>query len=166
MASEEESDDSGNNDAGSRYDTMTFLSHLPDVQSLQGPIGGGSTSRASRVASAPVEREEERPEERAHEGPSERRSAKPKAPLTTSVALRTCAQSPCTSSGGGAVASMPEVEAPSSGVRTRGQTTAGASSAQARGCSRPTRGLTEGLSPRASGGSGKPGTKPLIPMSG
>jgi hypothetical protein len=44
MASEEESDDSDDNDAGSRYDTTTFLSHLPDVRSLQGPIGGGSTS--------------------------------------------------------------------------------------------------------------------------
>jgi hypothetical protein len=59
MASEEESDDSGNNDAGSLYDTATFLSHLPDVWSLQGPVGGGSTSRASRAALAPVEREEE-----------------------------------------------------------------------------------------------------------
>jgi hypothetical protein len=33
-ASEEESDDSGDNDAGSWYDTVTFLSHLPDVRSL------------------------------------------------------------------------------------------------------------------------------------
>jgi hypothetical protein len=44
MASEEEDDDSHNNNARSWYDTMTFLEHLPDVRSLQGPIGGGSTS--------------------------------------------------------------------------------------------------------------------------
>jgi hypothetical protein len=43
-ASEEEEDDSDDNDAGSRYDTATFLAHLPDVWSLQGPVGGGSTS--------------------------------------------------------------------------------------------------------------------------
>jgi hypothetical protein len=58
-ASEKESDDSGNSDARSQYDTVTFLSHLPNVRSLQGPVGGGSTSRASRAASAPIEREEE-----------------------------------------------------------------------------------------------------------
>jgi hypothetical protein len=58
-ASKEESDNSGNNDAGSRYDTATFLSHLPDVRSLQGPVGGGSTFQALRAASAPVKREEE-----------------------------------------------------------------------------------------------------------
>jgi hypothetical protein len=40
----EEEDDSDDNDAGSRYDTATFLAHLPDVWSLQGPVGGGSTS--------------------------------------------------------------------------------------------------------------------------
>jgi hypothetical protein len=43
-ASEEEEDDSDDNDAGSRYDTMTFLTHLPNVWSLQGLIGGVSTS--------------------------------------------------------------------------------------------------------------------------
>jgi hypothetical protein len=44
MASEEEEDDSNDNDAGSRYDTATFLVHLPNVRSLQGPAGRGSTS--------------------------------------------------------------------------------------------------------------------------
>jgi hypothetical protein len=44
MASEEEDEDSDDNDAESRYDTATFLAHLPDVRSLQGPIGGGSTT--------------------------------------------------------------------------------------------------------------------------
>jgi hypothetical protein len=42
--SEEEDNDSDDNDTGSLYDTVTFLAHLPDVRSLQGPIGGGSTS--------------------------------------------------------------------------------------------------------------------------
>jgi hypothetical protein len=50
MASEEEDDeDSDDNGAESRYDTTSFLMHLPDVRSLQ----------ASRAASVPVEGEEE-----------------------------------------------------------------------------------------------------------
>jgi hypothetical protein len=57
--SEKESEDSDDDDAGSRYDTVTFLAHLLDVWSLQGPVGEGSTSRASRVASAPVEGKKE-----------------------------------------------------------------------------------------------------------
>jgi hypothetical protein len=77
MASEEEDDDNDDNDARSWYDIMTFLVHLPDVQSLQGPVGRGSTSQASRVALAPIEGEEERPKGRAHERPSERRSVEP-----------------------------------------------------------------------------------------
>jgi hypothetical protein len=120
MASEEEDEDSDEDDAGSRYDTVTFLAHLPDVRSLQGPIGRGSTSQASRVALALVEGEEERAEGRAHEGPSERRSTEPGVPPTTSVAPRTRAWSPRTSSVGGPVTSTPEARAPSSGMRTRG----------------------------------------------
>jgi hypothetical protein len=41
---EDDDDDSDDDDAESQYDTMTFLVHLPDVWSLQGPIGGGLTS--------------------------------------------------------------------------------------------------------------------------
>jgi hypothetical protein len=41
-ASEEaEDEDSDDNGAESWYDTMTFLTHLPDVRSLQGPVSGG-----------------------------------------------------------------------------------------------------------------------------
>jgi hypothetical protein len=36
-----EDEDSGDDDAGSRYDTVTFLAHLPDVWPLLEPIGGG-----------------------------------------------------------------------------------------------------------------------------
>jgi hypothetical protein len=39
-----EDDDSGDDDARSWYDTVTFLAHLPDVRPLLEPIGGGSTS--------------------------------------------------------------------------------------------------------------------------
>jgi hypothetical protein len=172
MASEEEDDDSDDNDAGSWYDIVTFLVHLPNVRSLQGPIGRGSTSQASRVASAPVEGEEERPKGRAHERPSKRRFVEPRAPLMTSAVPQTRAQSPRTSSVGGAVTSTPMAEAPSSGVRTRGQTvltarrTPGTPSAQAQRSSGPARGSTEGPSQGALGSSGKLGTKPLIPMSG
>jgi hypothetical protein len=120
MASEKESDDSDNNDAGSRNDTVTFLVHLPDLRSLQGPVSEGSTSQASRAASAPVEGKEERPEGRAREGPSIRRSAEPGVPPTTSVAPWTRARSSRTLSIGGAAASMLEAGASSSGVRTQG----------------------------------------------
>jgi hypothetical protein len=34
MASEEEGDDGDDDDARSRYDTVTTLAHLPDVRSL------------------------------------------------------------------------------------------------------------------------------------
>jgi hypothetical protein len=34
MALEEDDDDSEDDDTGSRYDTTTFLAHLPDVRSL------------------------------------------------------------------------------------------------------------------------------------
>jgi hypothetical protein len=171
-ASEEEDGDSEEDDAGSRYDTVTFLAHLPDVRSLQGLVSGGSTSQASRAASTPVEGEEERAEGRAHEGSLERRSIKPGVALTTSTAPWTRAWSPRTLSVGGAATSMPKVRAPSSGMRTRGQTdpmaqrTPGALSVQALRSSGPIRGSTEGPSQGASGGSVRLGTKPLIPMSG
>jgi hypothetical protein len=49
MTSEEDEDeDSDDNGAESRYDTATFLAHLPDARSLQGPVSGGSTSQVSR----------------------------------------------------------------------------------------------------------------------
>jgi hypothetical protein len=47
MASGEEDDDDDDDDdddAESQYDTVTTLAHLPDVQFLQEPISGGSTS--------------------------------------------------------------------------------------------------------------------------
>jgi hypothetical protein len=40
-----EDEDSGDDDAGSRYDTATFLVHLPDVWPLLEPIGGGRPPR-------------------------------------------------------------------------------------------------------------------------
>jgi hypothetical protein len=39
-----EDEDSGDDDAGSWYDTVTFLAHLPNVRPLLEPIGGGSTT--------------------------------------------------------------------------------------------------------------------------
>jgi hypothetical protein len=44
-ASEEEDEDSDEDDAGLQYDTATSLAHLPDVRSLQGPVGGGRLPR-------------------------------------------------------------------------------------------------------------------------
>jgi hypothetical protein len=53
-----EDEDSGDDDTGSRYDTVTYPAHVPDMRPLLEPIGG-LTSRASREASGPVEGERE-----------------------------------------------------------------------------------------------------------
>jgi hypothetical protein len=84
LGEDEDSDD----DARSRYDTATFLAHLPDVRPMLEPIGGGSTSQASREVSAPVEGEGKLAEGRAREGPSERGSASLGVPQGRSVAPR------------------------------------------------------------------------------
>jgi hypothetical protein len=114
---EEEGDDNDDDDTESRYDTATTLAHLLGMRSLQEPINRGSTSQASRAASALVE-EEERVEGRAHERPSERRSTEPMVPPSMSVALHSRAQSPRTSLVGRPMTLTPETRAPSSGVRT------------------------------------------------
>jgi hypothetical protein len=59
-----EDKDSGDDDAGSWYDTATSLVNLPDVRPLLEPIGG-STSQASREVSVPIEGEGEPGERRA-----------------------------------------------------------------------------------------------------
>jgi hypothetical protein len=38
-----EDEDSGDDDAGSRYDTVTFLAHLPDMRPLLEPVGGSTS---------------------------------------------------------------------------------------------------------------------------
>jgi hypothetical protein len=38
-----EDEDSDDDDAGSRYDTVTFLAHLPDVRPLLEPVGGSTS---------------------------------------------------------------------------------------------------------------------------
>jgi hypothetical protein len=38
-----EDEDSGDDDAGSWYDTATFLAHLPDVRPLLEPVGGSTS---------------------------------------------------------------------------------------------------------------------------
>jgi hypothetical protein len=172
MTSGEEDDDDDDDDAELRYDTATTLAYLPDVRFLQEPVGGGSTSQASRVASAPIEGEEEWTEGRAHEGPSGRRSAEPVVLPSSSVALHPRARSPWTSLAGKSTPPPPETRAPSSGVRTRGQMasaakrTPEASSTKALRSPGLTKGPTEGSSQKPSSGLGKPGAKPLIPMSG
>jgi hypothetical protein len=171
-ASEEDEDEgSDDNGAESRYDTMTFLAHLPDVQSLQGPVGGGSTSQVLRVASSPIEGEKEPAGGRAREGPSEKVSTAPGGLPTTSMAPRPHVRSPQTSLAGGPTTLMPETRASSSGVRTHGQMASSAQrtlealSAQAPRSSGPSGGLMEGLSQKPSSGSGTLGTRPLIPLS-
>jgi hypothetical protein len=71
-----EDEDSGDDDAGSWYDTVTFLVHLPDVRPLLEPVGG-STSQASRGVTGPIEEEGEPIEGRARAGPSERGATSP-----------------------------------------------------------------------------------------
>jgi hypothetical protein len=38
-----EDEDNGDDDAGSWYDTTTFLAYLPDVRPLLEPIGGSTS---------------------------------------------------------------------------------------------------------------------------
>jgi hypothetical protein len=47
MASEEKGDDDDDNDDDARscYDTVTTLAHLPNVRSLQEPVGRGRPPR-------------------------------------------------------------------------------------------------------------------------
>jgi hypothetical protein len=80
-----EDEDSGNDDTGSRYDTASFLAHLPDVRPLLEPIGG-STSQVSREVSALVEGEGEPEDGRARAGPSARGATSSGAPQGGSVA--------------------------------------------------------------------------------
>jgi hypothetical protein len=82
-----EDEDSVDDDVASRYDTATFLAHLPDVRPLLEAVGG-LTSQASREVSVPVEGEGEPVEERARAGPSERGSTSPGVPQGRSVAPR------------------------------------------------------------------------------
>jgi hypothetical protein len=119
-ASEEDVEDSDDDDAGSQYDTATFLAHLPDVRPLLEPISRGLTSQASRAVLAPVEGEEELVEGRAQEGPSKRGSATSGVPQGMSVASRLRVRSPQTSLSGGTATSTSKARVPSSGVRTQG----------------------------------------------
>jgi hypothetical protein len=43
-----EDEDSSDDDAGSRYDTATFLVHLPDVRPLLEPVGGSTSRRRGK----------------------------------------------------------------------------------------------------------------------
>jgi hypothetical protein len=79
-----EDEDSGDDDTGSRYDTATYLAHLLDVRPLLEPIGG-STSRASREASGPVEEEGEPGERETRVGPSARGATSSEVPQEGSV---------------------------------------------------------------------------------
>jgi hypothetical protein len=82
-----EDEDSSDDNAGSWYDTVTFLVHLPDVRPLLEPVGR-STSQVSREVSAPIEGEGEPAEGRARAGPSERGATSPGVPQGRSVAPR------------------------------------------------------------------------------
>jgi hypothetical protein len=99
-------------------------------------------------------------------------STSPGVPQGRSVALRPRVRSPRTLPTGGATTSASEVRAPSMGVRTRGQIassaqrSSGAPSARAPRSTRPTGRSTEEPSQKPSGGSGKPKSRPLIPLSG
>jgi hypothetical protein len=67
---EDDGDDDGDDDAELWYDTTTSLAHLPDMRFMQEPAVRGSTSQTSRVASTPIEGEEEQTVRRAPQGPS------------------------------------------------------------------------------------------------
>jgi hypothetical protein len=150
---------------------VTTLAHLSDVRFLQEPIGGGSTSQASRAASAPVEGEEERIERRAPKGSSGSGSTELVVPPSSSVALHPRARSPRTSLASKSATPPPETRTSSSGMRTRGQTASAAkrtlesSSVKAMRSPGSTKGSMEGSMQKPSSDPGKPRAKPLIPMS-
>jgi hypothetical protein len=166
-----EDEDSGNDDTGSRYDTATFLAHLPDERPLLEPVRR-STSQALRKVSAPVEGEGEPAEGRARAGPLERGATSPGVLQGRSVAPLLGARSPRTQPAGGATALASEARALSTGVRTRGQIASSAQrssdapSARAPRSTRLTGGSTEGSSQVPSSGSGLTGSRPLLPISG
>jgi hypothetical protein len=112
-----EDEDSGDDDAGSLYDTATYLAHLPDVWPLLEPIGG-LTSWALREASGPIEGKEEPGERGAGAGPSARGAAPSRALQEGSVAPLPRARSPRAQPAMGAAVSASEARAPSTGVRT------------------------------------------------
>jgi hypothetical protein len=112
-----EDDDSDDDNAWSLYDTVTSLVDLPDVRPFLEPIGG-STSQASRVASASVEGEGEPGGKETGAGPLARGATSSGAPQEGSVAPSPRVRAPQAQTAVGAVASVSEVGAPSRGVRT------------------------------------------------
>jgi hypothetical protein len=112
-----EDEDSGDDDAESRYDIVTFLAHLPNVRPLLEPVGG-STSQASRDVLVPIEEEGELGEGRAGAGPSVRGATSFGALQEGSVAPLPRAQSPRTQPVVRATASVSEAKAPSTAIRT------------------------------------------------
>jgi hypothetical protein len=80
----ENDDDGDDDDAWSRYDAVTSLADLPDVRPFLEPIGG-SSSQASRAASAPIEGEGELGEKGAEVGPLAGGAASSRSPQEGSV---------------------------------------------------------------------------------
>jgi hypothetical protein len=162
-----EDEDSDDDDAESRLPWHTS----PMCGLFLEPIGG-STSQASREASAPVEGKGELGERRARAGPSARGATSSGAPQEGSMEPLPRAQAPRTQSAIGAVVAVSEARAPSTGVRTRGQLASAAqrsSDAPLARAPRSTRsigGSTVRPSHALPGGSGLPGSRPLVSLSG
>jgi hypothetical protein len=168
-----ENDDDGDedDDALSRYDAMTGLADVLDVCPFLEPIGG-STSQTSKLASVSVEVEEELEEVGAGVGPSTGGAASLRAPREGSTAPPSRAQAPQAQAAAGAATPSSTSGALSIGMRTQGQLASAAQRAQgalptrAPRSARPAGGPTGGPSQAPSGVSGRPGSRPLVPISG
>jgi hypothetical protein len=168
-----ENDDDGDedDDALSLYDATTGLVNLPDVRPFLEPVGG-STSQASGLASVSVEVEEEPEEVGAGAGPSTGGVASSRTPQEGSTTPPPRAQVLGAQAAVGAATPSSTFGAPSTGVRTRGQLASAAQRAQgalptrAPRSARPIGGPTVGPSQAPSGVSGRPGSRPLVPIFG
>jgi hypothetical protein len=163
--SREDDDDSDgeDDDALSRYEAATGLGDLPDIRPLLDPVGGSSSSVVV------VEETEEEVEKEA--GPSTGGAALSQTQQEGSTGLPAPIKAPPAQAEAGAAVPASSSVAPPVGVRTQGQLaseaqrTQGGALVRAPRSARPTGGPATRPPPAAPGGSDRPGSRPLVPLS-
>jgi hypothetical protein len=163
----EDDDSSGeDDDALSRYETATGLGDLPDVRPLVEPIRGASSSVVV------VEESEEEEKTEKETGPSTGGAALPRTHQEGSTGTSAPAQAPQARAGAGTAVPASSSAAASAGVRTRGQLASeaqkaqGGASVRAPRSARPAGEAAARPQSAAPGGSGRTGSRPLVPISG
>jgi hypothetical protein len=172
LGEDDDDDDSdGDDDALSWYDAAIGLADLPDVRPFLEPVGG-STSQASGLAPVTVEVEEEMEEAGEEAGPSTGGAASSRTPQEGLTTLPPRAQAPQVQPVVGTTPPASSSGAPPTGVRTRGQLASEAQRAQggqptrAPRSTRPAGGPAVRPPQAPSGVSDRPGSRPLLPLSG